>query len=129
MKIQKKQKLSALLAKFVGTFDKQRQDIVFSNKSTTHFSLEQDRALLISVNNYGYGGWDSVWEDLWQDTVLQFQHSVQDINCDMLSKRCDYRIRQIEEELELREKKLKKERLANVIAAESQLKVIQEIEY
>ena len=47
----------------------------------------------------------------------------------MLSKRCDYRIRQIEEELELREKKLKKERLANVIAAESQLKVIQEIEY
>ena len=93
-----------------------------ANKGTTHFSLEQDRSLLIAVNNYGYGVWDSVREDLRQDSVLQFQHSVQGMNCDMINKRCDYRICQIEKELELREKKLRKERPSNVTAAEMQMR-------
>ena len=99
-KTAKKQKLSSLLAKFVRTFKNPREDMVFANKGTTHFSLEQDRALLNAVNKYGYGNWDSVREEIRQDNVLQFQHSVQGMNCDMIAKRCNYRIRQMEKELE-----------------------------
>ena len=91
-KTAKKQKLSSLLAKFVRTFKNPREDMVFANKGTTHFSLEQDRALLNAVNKYGYGNWDSVRKEIRQDNVLQFQHSVQGMNCDMIAKRCNYRI-------------------------------------
>ena len=113
LKIQKKRKLSTLLAKFVGTFDKPRPDMVFANKGTTHFSLVQDRALLIDMNNHGHGSWDYVREDSRQGAVLQFQHSVQGVNCDMIDKRCEQRMRQMEKELELRERKLRKDRQVN----------------
>jgi len=83
---------------------------------------------LNAVNKYGYCNWDSVREEIRQDNVLQFQHSVQGMKCDMIAKRCDYRIRQMEKELELREKKLKNEKPLNIIAAEKAIRSISEIE-
>ena len=65
------------------------------------------------MNNYGCGSWDSVREDSRQDAVLQFQHSVQGVNCDVINKRCEHRTRQMEKELELRERKLRKDRPVN----------------
>jgi hypothetical protein len=59
-KIAKRRKLTALLKQFVSTFDNPRAEMVFANKGTTHFSLEQDRALLCAVDKHCYGNWDSV---------------------------------------------------------------------
>jgi len=127
-KIAKKKKLSALLEKFVGTFKDPRKSMVFANKGTAHFTLEQDRALLTSVNELGYGTWDAVREELRNDISLRFQHSVQGMNCDMIGKRCDYRMRQMERELELRAKKLKSEKPQNVIAAIKSIQAIEDME-
>lgn len=127
-KIAKKKKLSALLAKFVGTFKDPRKTMTFANKGTAHFTLEQDRALLTSVNKLGYGSWDAVREELQADVILRFQHSVQGMNCDMIGKRCDYRMRQMERELELRAKKLKSEKPPSVIAAMKAIEAVKEME-
>ena len=45
----------------------------------------------------------------------------------MIAKRCDYRIRQMEKELEQREKKLKGGKPPNVLAAERAVKIIKEV--
>lgn len=103
-KIAKQKKLTALLKQFVGTFDDPRNDMTFANKGTTHFALEQDRALLFAVNKHGYGNWDSVREEIRTDSRLRFQHSVQGMTVQAIAKRCDYRMRQMEKELEAREK-------------------------
>ncbi|KAI2491922.1 Class II histone deacetylase complex subunits 2 and 3 [Fragilaria crotonensis] len=103
-KIAKRRKLTALLKQFVSTFEHPRTEMVFANKGTTHFSLEQDRALLCAVDKYGYGNWDSVREELRRDKDLLFQHMVQGMNTDMIMKRVDYRMRQMEKECEAREK-------------------------
>jgi SWI/SNF-related matrix-associated actin-dependent regulator of chromatin subfamily A member 5 len=73
-RIEKRKKLTALFGKFVGTFDYPREEMVFANKGTTHFSLEQDRALLLAVRKHGHGNWDSVREELCKDNALIFQH-------------------------------------------------------
>jgi hypothetical protein len=127
-KIAKQRKLTSLLHKFVSTFDNPREEIVFANKGTTHFSLEQDRALLCAVNKHGYGNWDSVREELRNDKNLLFQHMVQGMNTDMIAKRVDYRMRQMEKECEAREKTLKNLKPANVIAAEKAIESIREME-
>jgi len=127
-KIVKQRKLTSLLHKFVSTFENPREEIVFANKGTTHFSLEQDRALLCAVNKHGYGNWDSVREDLRMDKNLLFQHMVQGMNTDMIAKRVDYRMRQMEKECEAREKTLKNLKPANVIAAEKAIAAIREME-
>lgn len=127
-KIKKKRKNQALLGKFIGSFKDPRNEIVFANKGTVHFALEQDRAILTSVDKIGYGNWDGVKESLRQDISLRFQHAVQGMNVDKITKRCDYRMRQMEKELEEREKQLKKEKSANVIAAFKSLEAIEEIE-
>lgn len=127
-KIAKQKKLSALLSKFVSTFDNPREEMVFANKGTTHFSLEQDRALLCSVEANGYGNWDSVREDTRKDGRLIFQHTVQGMTTAMIAKRCDYRMRQMERELEAREKVLKSKKPANLVAAQKALDAIKEVD-
>lgn len=117
----KQKKLTAMLTQFVRTFDDPRNEMVFANKGTTHFSLEQDRALLFSVEKYGYGNWDLVREEIRNDGGLKFQHSVQGMSVQAIAKRCDYRMRQMERELELREKMMKSKRPANVVAAQKLL--------
>ena len=87
--------------------------MVLANKATTPFSLEQDSALLVAMNNHGCGSWDSVREDSRQDAVLQFQHSVQGVNYDMINKRCECRTHQMQKELELKERKIRKDRPVN----------------
>jgi len=128
LKIAKKRKLSSLLSKFISTFDNPRKDMTFANKGTAHFSLEQDRALLCAVDKHGYGNWDAVREELRKDNELIFQHTVQGMNSDMIGKRCDYRMRQMEKELEMREKKLKSEKPLTVVAAQRAIDAIKEME-
>jgi len=127
-RIAKRKKTTALLSKFVGTFDNPREEMVFANKGTTHFSLEQDRALLCAANKYGHGNWDSIRDEIRNDNALIFQHMVQGMNTDMIAKRVDYRMRQMEKEYEAREKVLKNQRPANVVAAEKAIAAIKEME-
>jgi len=127
-KLAKQKKLSDLLTKFVGTFDNPREEMVFANKGTTHFALEQDRALLCAVAKHGYGNWDSVREEIRTDDRLKFQHSVQGMTVQAIAKRCDYRMRQMERELEAREKALKNKRPANVAAAHKAIDAIKEMD-
>eukprot|EP00934_Nitzschia_sp_Nitz4_P002372 Nitzschia sp. Nitz4//scaffold15_size197535//114083//119000//NITZ4_001588-RA/size197535-processed-gene-0.80-mRNA-1//-1//CDS//3329537745//2367//frame0 len=128
MRIAKQKKLTALLSKFVSTFDDARKEMVFANKGTTHFSLEQDRALLCAVNSTGYGNWDSVREIVRNDSRLKFQHTVQGMTTAMITKRCDYRMRQMEKELEAREKTLKAKKPPNVIAAQKAIEAVKAME-
>eukprot|EP00567_Pseudictyota_dubia_P012407 CAMPEP_0197443846 /NCGR_PEP_ID=MMETSP1175-20131217/9482_1 /TAXON_ID=1003142 /ORGANISM="Triceratium dubium, Strain CCMP147" /LENGTH=1531 /DNA_ID=CAMNT_0042974537 /DNA_START=443 /DNA_END=5038 /DNA_ORIENTATION=+ len=127
-KIAKKKKQGALLQKFLLSFDNPRVEMTFANKGTAHFALEQDRALLAAVDKFGYGNWEAVREELRSDVHLQFQHAVQGMNQDMIGKRIDYRMRQMEKEVEAREKKLKSEKPANVVAAEKAIAAIKEME-
>jgi SWI/SNF-related matrix-associated actin-dependent regulator of chromatin subfamily A member 5 len=127
-KIAKQKKLSALLTKFVSTFDNARDEMNFANKGTTHFALEQDRALLCAVDKHGYGNWESVREEIQKDIRLKFQHTVQGMTTGMIGKRCDYRMRQMERELEAREKTLKNKKPPNVVAAQKAIDAIQEME-
>jgi hypothetical protein len=101
---------------------------VFANKGTTHFSLEQDRALLCAANQHGHGNWDSIRDEIRNDNALAFQHMVQGMNTDMIAKRVDYRMRQMEKEYEAREKFLKNEKPASVVAAEKAIAAIKETE-
>jgi len=127
-KLAKQKKLSNLLTKFVGTFDNPRDEMEFANKGTAHFALEQDRALLCAVAKHGYGNWDSVREEIRTDDRLKFQHSVQGMTVQAIAKRCDYRMRQMEKELEAREKALKNKRPANVAAAHKAIDAIKEMD-
>jgi SWI/SNF-related matrix-associated actin-dependent regulator of chromatin subfamily A member 5 len=95
-KLEKQKKNALMLKKFVLSFQNPRDEMVFANKGTTHFSLEQDRALLCAVDTEGYGNWESVRERIRQDNKLKFQHSVQGMTTPMMTKRADYRIRQVE---------------------------------
>ena len=127
-KIVKKQKQGALLSKFLRSFQNPREEMTFANKGTTHFALEQDRALLCAVSKFGYGNWDAAREELRSDTRLMFQHTVLGMNSDMIGKRIDYRMRQMEKEVEAREKKLSSQKPLNVVAAEKAIKAIKEME-
>jgi len=102
--------------------------MTFANKGTMPFAIEQDRALLCSVDKYGYGCWDEVREELRRDGNLTFQHAVHGMNADAIAKRTDYRMRQLEKELEAREKRLRSEKPSNVIAAENAIKAIKQME-
>ena len=102
--------------------------MTFANKGNMHFALEQDRALLCAVDKFGYGNWDLVREQLNADDKLLFQHTAQCMDSDAIAKRCDYRMRQMERDLEAREKKMQNKKPANVIAAENTIKAIQEVE-
>jgi len=107
-RIEKQTKLNALLKKFVRTFADPRNDITFANRGTQYFALEQDRALVSAVDKLGYGNWDAVREyGLLEDEVLYFQHLSQGMDVDAVVKRCDYRMRQMEKELEARTKLLR----------------------
>jgi len=128
-KIAKQKKLTQLLTKFVSTFDNPREEMVFANKGTTYFALEQDRALLCAVEKHGYGNWDLVREEIRTDPKLRFQHSVQGMSVQAIAKRCDYRMRQMEKELEAREKVLKSRRQANVVTAYKATEAIKEAEF
>jgi len=126
-RIEKQKKLKELLSKFVQTFDNPRTELIFANKGTTHFSLEQDRALLCAVSEVGYGNWDAVREKIRNDPRLKFQHTVQGMTTAMITKRCDYRIRQMERELEARERQLEsKNRAAS--RAKAKISAIVEME-
>lgn len=127
-KLAKQKKLSSLLSKFVSTFQNPRDDMVFANKGTTHFALEQDRALLCAVEKHGYGNWDLVREEIRTDSRLKFQHSTQGMTVMAIAKRCDYRMRQMEKELEAREKAIKSKRPPNVMAAQRSIEAIKEME-
>ena len=127
-KLEKQKKLTSLLSTFVGTFDNPREEMVFANKGTTHFALEQDRALLCAVDKLGYGNWDSIRENICMDSRLKFQHSVQGMTTAAITKRCDYRMRQMERELEAREKSMKNQRPAAVIAAQNILDCAKEMD-
>jgi len=127
-KIAKKRKLSSLLNKFINTFDNPCKEMTFANKGTAHFTQEQDRAILCAVDKFGYGNWEQVREQLRKDDSLLFQHTVQGLNTDMIGKRCDYRMRQLERELEIREKRIKNQKPPNILAAENSTKTIKEID-
>lgn len=128
-RLAKQKKLSDLLSKFVKTFDNPRSEMIFANKGTTHFALEQDRALLCAVEKHGYGNWESVREEIRLDKALKFQHSVQGMSVQAIAKRCDYRMRQMEKELEAREKILKNKVPPNVLAAQKAIDAIKEMDY
>lgn len=127
-RLAKRKKTTALLSKFVDTFDNPREEMVFANKGTTHFSLEQDRALLCAANKHGHGNWDSIRDEIRNDNALIFQHMVQGMNTDMIAKRVDYRMRQMEKEYEAREKALKNQKPSNVIAAQKAIAAIKQME-
>jgi len=127
-KLEKQKKNAVMLKKFVSSFENPRHEMVFANKGTTYFALEQDRALLCAVDTEGYGNWESVRESIRHDNKLKFQHSVQGMTTAMMAKRADYRIRQVERELEAREKALKNQRPANVVAAQKALDAIKAME-
>jgi hypothetical protein len=127
-KIEKQRKMRDQLKLFIKTFDNPRIEMTFANKGTSHFALEQDRALLCAVDKYGYGNWDLVREALFKDKALTFQHLSLSMNASEISKRCDYRLRQMERELEAREKKLKNSKPANVLFAEKALEGIKEMD-
>jgi hypothetical protein len=127
-KIAKQKKHTALLKKFVAAFDNPREEMIFENKGTTHFALEQDRALLCAVDKCGYGNWDTIREEIRRDTNLKFQHSVQGMTTAMIAKRCDYRMRQMERELNARERALKNKRPPTVIAAQKAIDAIKVME-
>jgi SWI/SNF-related matrix-associated actin-dependent regulator of chromatin subfamily A member 5 len=127
-KIARRKKQSVLLEKFVNTFDDPRRDMTFANKGTVHFALEQDRALLCAVDKRGYGNWEEVREEIIHDPALQFSHTVQALSIDLITKRCDYRIRQMEKEVEAREKKMRLEKPLAVAAAETAVAAIKEME-
>lgn len=65
-------------------------------------------------------------EEIRNDNKLKFQHSVQGMTTLSITKRCDYRMRQMEKELEAREKVLKNQKPPNVIAAQKALDAIKE---
>ncbi|KAL3915861.1 MAG: hypothetical protein SGILL_005448 [Bacillariaceae sp.] len=127
-RIEKQRKNAVMLKKFVTSFDNPREEMTFANKGTTHFALEQDRALLCAVDTEGYGNWEMVREKIRHDNKLKFQHSVQGMNTAMMTKRADYRIRQVERELEAREKAMKSCRPTNVVAAQKALDAIKAME-
>ena len=127
-KIAKQKKLTGLLTKFVSTFDNPREEMTFANKGTQHFALEQDRALLCAVDKFGYGNWESVREAVQNDVRLKYNHTVQGMTTGMIAKRCDYRMRQMERELEAREKALKSKRPNSVVAAHKAIEAIKEME-
>eukprot|EP00986_Skeletonema_menzelii_P002857 scaffold833_cov145-Skeletonema_menzelii.AAC.17 len=127
-KLAKKRLQEELLNKFVRTFDDPEKDMTFANKGNTHFCLEQDRAILCAVAKHGYGNWDAVREELRNDTTLLFQHTVQGMNIDAISKRCDYRMRQMEKELEAREKKLSSMKPPAVREAELALEAVKNMD-
>jgi len=127
-KLEKQKKLTQMLKQFVSTFDDPRRELVFANKGTTHFALEQDRALLCAVDAGGYGNWETVRENIRQDRTLKFQHSVQGMTTAMITKRADYRIRQVERELEAREKVMEKLKPPSAIAAQKAIDGIKAME-
>jgi hypothetical protein len=127
-KIVKQKKNAVMLKKFVSTFHNPRNDMTFANKGTTHFALEQDRALICAVDAAGYGNWNSMRERVIQDNKLKFQHIVMGMTTSQMTKRADYRVRQMERELDAREKSLKNARPSNVIAAQKALDAIKEME-
>ena len=127
-RIAKKRLQEELLGKFVATFDDPKTDMEFANRGNTHFSLEQDRAILCGVAKHGYGNWNAIREDIRNNTSLVFQHTVQGMNIDAIAKRCDYRMRQMEKELEVREKKLSTQKPPAVEEAEIALAAIKDIE-
>ena len=127
-KLEKQRKLSSLLKQFVSTFEKPRSEMSFANKGTAHFALEQDRALLCAVEKHGYGNWDMVREEIRTDSRLKFQHTVQGMTVQSILKRCDYRMRQMERELEAREKMLKNKRPFVVTLADRALNGIKEMD-
>mmetsp|Transcript_31886 Transcript_31886/g.66859 ORF Transcript_31886/g.66859 Transcript_31886/m.66859 type:complete len:1528 (-) Transcript_31886:307-4890(-) len=127
-RIAKKRLQEELLGKFVQTFDDPQRDMVFANKGTTHFALEQDRAILCGVVKHGYGNWNAIREEIRNDTSLLFQHTVQGMNIDAIAKRCDYRMRQMEKELEVRQKKLNTIKPPAVEEAEIALAAIKNME-
>jgi len=127
-KIVKKRLQEELLYKFVQTFDDPENEMTFANKGTTHFSLEQDRAILCGVVKHGYGNWNAIREEIRNDTSLLFQHTVQGMNIDAIAKRCDYRMRQMEKELESRQKKLSAQKPTAVKEAESLLESVRSME-
>lgn len=102
--------------------------MTFANKGTVHFAQEQDRALLCAVDKHGYGNWDQIREALINDDALLFQHSCQSMNNDAIMKRVDYRMRQMERELEAREKKMRSIKPPAVIAAEHTIDSILEMD-
>ena len=127
-KLAKQKKLSNLLTQFIRKFDNAREEMTFANKGTTHFAQEQDRALLCAVEKHGYGNWDLVREEIRNDARLKFQHSVQGMSVQAIAKRCDYRMRQMERELDAREKAIKNKRAPTVAAAFKAIEAIKEVE-
>lgn len=59
--------------------------MVFANKGTAHFALEQDRALLCAVEKHGYGNWESVREEIRTDSRLKFQIPAQGMTVQAVS--------------------------------------------
>jgi hypothetical protein len=101
---------------------------VFANKGTVHFALEQDRAILCAVEKHGYGNWEAVKEELRSDHRLLFQHSVQGMSIQAIIKRCDYRMRQMEKEVEARERIRKNRRPQAVVAAQQAMESMKQMD-
>ena len=77
---------------------------------------------------HGYGSWDKIRQDIHKNKSLLFQHTVQGMNTDAIAKRCDYRMRQMEKELEVREKKLSSMKPPAVAEAEIALDAVKNME-
>lgn len=101
---------------------------VFANRGTVHFALEQDRAILCAVEKHGYGNWEAVKEEIRNDYRLKFQHSVQGMSIQAIIKRCDYRMRQMEKEVEAREKTRKNRRPHAVVAAQQTMESMKQMD-
>ena len=102
--------------------------MTFANKRSALFMLEQDKAILCALNVAGYSNWEGVREEIINDPTLDFCHTVQGMNIDLIAKRCDYRIKQMEKEVEHRVKKLRSEKPVSVVAAERAGSAIKELD-
>ncbi|GMI36818.1 hypothetical protein TeGR_g3260 [Tetraparma gracilis] len=123
-KVRTQKQLEAHLTSFLGGFENPRQDIVFTNRSrmveySTH-TLEHDRAILCAVDEYGYGNWDEVQREMRKDDNLLFSHGVQAMSIEKITQRTNYRLKQLERELETRERVENAENGLNSARADAQ---------
>ena len=96
--------LKAHLRDFLGGFENPRRDLIFTNRTRAqeYATLEQDRSILCAVHKHGHGQWDAVQKEMRSDDNLLFSHGVQAMSVDKIAKRTDYRLRQLEKELDTR---------------------------
>jgi SWI/SNF-related matrix-associated actin-dependent regulator of chromatin subfamily A member 5 len=105
-KVRVQDMLKSHLTDFLAGFENPRKELYFANRTRAqeYATLEQDRAILVAVDKFGYGQWEAVQREMRNDDNLLFSHGVQATSVDKINRRADHRLRQLEKELDLRKK-------------------------